>query len=114
MDTLITLSLRDALNFLIMVGLLALLCYGIALVRNLNVSVKSANKILKDTEVITEVAARRTKDADKILDDASGTIQTLLKTLKGNQSTIGAITSVVNSIKSLKNLMSKQKKAKDD
>jgi sensor histidine kinase YesM len=111
MDTMISLSPKDALFLLILIGLCVLLCYIIALTRNLTVSVKSLNKILKDTEVVSEVAARRAKDTDKMLDEASETVGSLYKTIKGNQSTIGALSAIINSLVSLKNLMSKRDKA---
>ena len=112
MDTVISLSVKDALFLLIMIGLFVLLCFFAALIRNLIVSVKSLNNILKDTEVITEVAARRTKDADKMFDEASETVSNLYKTIKGNQSTIGALSAIINSLMSLKNLITKHDKAK--
>jgi hypothetical protein len=113
MDTVISLSVKDALFFFIMIGLFVLLCFFISLIRNLTVSVKSLNKILKDTEVITEVAVRRTKDTDKMLDEASETLSSLYKTVKGNQSTIGALSAIINSMVSLKNLLTKTKKKGD-
>ena len=114
MDTVITLDVKDAMYLLILIGLLVLLCFFIALVRNLIVSTKSINKILKDTEVITEIAARRATDTDKMLSEASESISTMYKSIKGNQSAVKALSVIINSLISLKNLMTKRKKAKDD
>ena len=114
MDAVITLTVKDAMYLLILIGLTVLLCFFIALIRNLIVSTKSINKILKDTEVITEVAARRATDTDKMLSEASETISDMYKTIKGNQSAIKALSVIINSLISLKNLLTKRTKTKDD
>jgi hypothetical protein len=80
------------------------------LVRHLSVTVKSVNKILADAEVISEIAARRSKDVDKLIGDATESVGSLADIIKGNQSTVAALTSIVNALGSLKNLFRDGKK----
>jgi hypothetical protein len=60
------------------------------------------------------MVARRSRDADKMLDEAAETIGTVYETMKGNQSTIRALTVIINSFASLKNLFFKGEKDKND
>ena len=102
-----TLTLKDAGLILIGAGLFILICYGISLMRNLIVTVKRTNKILEDAQVISKIAADRSKDVDKIIVDVASSASSISKNIKGNQSTISALTSLVNSIASFKKLMKK-------
>jgi ABC-type transporter Mla subunit MlaD len=95
------------------IGLIILIFYGAYLIRNLITTVKSVNKILADAEVISEITARRSKDVDKLIDDATESMGSLADIIKGNQSTIAALTSIVNALGSLKNLISRDR-AKGD
>jgi ABC-type transporter Mla subunit MlaD len=108
MNTAIT--LRDAGLIILGIGLIILVFYGAYLIKNLSATVKSLNKILADTEVISEIAARRSKDVDKLIGDATESVGGLAEVLKGNQSAIAALTSVVNALGSLKNLIRSDKK----
>jgi hypothetical protein len=71
-------------------------------------SVKSANSILADAKVISEVAAKRCKDADKMIDAASDSVGAALGALKGNPSAIKAATVIVNSLAALVKLFNKR------
>ncbi|MDR1572947.1 MAG: hypothetical protein LBS24_01405 [Clostridiales Family XIII bacterium] len=108
MNTAIT--LRDAGLIILGIGLIILVFYGAYLIRNLIATVKSVNKILADTEIISEIAARRSKDVDKLIGDATESVGSLADIIKGNQSAIAALTSVVNALGSLKNLFRDGKK----
>lgn len=102
-----TLTLKDAGLILIGAGLFILICYGISLMRNLIVTVRHTNKILEDAQVISKLAAERSKDVDKIIVDVASSASSISKNIKGNQSTVAALTSIVNSITSFKKLMKK-------
>jgi hypothetical protein len=108
MSTVIT--LRDAGLIILGIGLIILVFYGAYLIKNLSATVKSVNKILADTEVISEIAARRSKDVDKLIGDATESMGSLADIIKGNQSAIAALTSLVNALGSLKNLFRDSKK----
>jgi hypothetical protein len=108
MNTAIT--LRDAGLIILGIGLIILVFYGAYLIKHLVVTVKSLNKVLADTEVISEIAARRSKDADKLIGDATESVGSLAEIIKGNQSAIAALTTIVNALGSLKNLFRDDKK----
>ncbi|MDR3294594.1 MAG: hypothetical protein LBT26_02020 [Clostridiales Family XIII bacterium] len=99
-----TITIKDAGLILLGIGLIILVFYLAYLVRNLVTTIKSVNRILADTEVISDIAAKRSKDVDKIIADVSASVGDISEILKGNQNTIAALTSIVNSLGSLKNL----------
>lgn len=108
MDT--TITLGDAGLLLIGLALLVLIIYCIFFVRNLIPAIKNINKILEDTQVISGIAAEKTKEVQKIIDDVSISVSSVSEIIKGNQSMVAALTSIINAIGSLKNLLRKQKK----
>ncbi len=105
MDT--TITLGEAGMLLIGLALLVLIVYCIILVKNLIPSVKSISKILKDTETISGVAAESTLEAQKIVSGLSSSLGSVSDIMKGNQSLIAAMTSIINAVGSLKNLFKK-------
>lgn len=105
MNTTITLS--DAGLILIGLALIVLLFYSIVFVKNLIVTIKKLNKILDDTQVITAVAAESATSAQKVVADVAESVGTVSKAIKGNQSVIQALTSLVNAVTALKNLIKK-------
>jgi ABC-type transporter Mla subunit MlaD len=111
MDTAIT--MREAGLIVLGIGLIILVFYGAYLIRNLAATVKSVNKILADAEVISEIAAKRSKDVDRLIGDATESMGSLADIIKGNQSTIAALTSIINALGSLKNLIRFDKKGED-
>jgi hypothetical protein len=106
--------MRDAGLIILGIGLIILVFYAAYLVKNLSATVKSVNKILADAEVISEIAAKRSKDVDTLIGDATESVGSLAGIIKGNQSTVAALTSIVNALSSLKNLIrdGKKKEAK--
>ena len=108
MDT--TITLGDAGLILIGLAVLTLLIYCIVFVKNLIPAVKNMNKILEDTQVITGIAAERSKDVDKIIGDVSTSVGSISDIIKGNQSVVAALTSLGNAVGSLKNLLDRKEK----
>lgn len=100
----ITLSLKDMGIILIGIGLIVLIVYGIILIKNLTVSVKLTNKILEDSQSISSIAAERTKEVNSIIGDLGISLGSVSQAIKGNQSTVKAVTSIVNSLGALKSL----------
>jgi ABC-type transporter Mla subunit MlaD len=111
MDAAIT--MREAGLIVLGIGLIILVFYGAYLIKNLAATVKSVNKILADAEVISEIAAKRSKDVDKLIGDATESMGSLADIIKGNQSTVAALTSIINAFGSLKNLIRIDKKEGD-
>ncbi len=105
----ITLSLKDMGILLIGIGLIVLLMYFIVLIKNLTYSIKLTNKILEDSKVITSIAADRAKEIDSIVGDVSVTIGSLTESIKGNQSAIKALSTIVNTFGAIKSLFNKEK-----
>ena len=101
----ITLTLQDLGLLIIGVGLIVLIGYCISLVKNLVTTIKHTNKILEDTKIITDIAATRATDVDKIVGDVSVSVSTLANNLKGNQSTIKAISTIISAIGSMRKLL---------
>jgi predicted PurR-regulated permease PerM len=108
MDTAIT--VKDAGLIVLGIGLIILVFYGVYLIKNLVETVRSLNKVLADVEVMSEIAARRGKDVDRLIGDATESMGSLADIIKGNQSVIAALTSIVNALGSLKNLIWTDKK----
>ncbi|QHI73031.1 hypothetical protein [Aminipila terrae] len=106
----ITLTLKDLGLILIGAGIIVLLVYCISFVRSLIVTVRHTNKILEDTQVITAIAAARAQDVDLAVGDVAESVSKISEALKGNQSTIAALSSIVNSLVSLKSIFTKKEK----
>ena len=106
MDTPITLGTAGLI--IIGAGIVVLLVYCIAFMKNLIITVKHANKILEDTQVISKIAADKSKEVDKVINDVASSVGSISDIIKGNQSTISALTSIVNALGSLKNLIKKK------
>lgn len=105
-----TITLGEAGLILIGLAVLILLVYCIAFVKNLIPAVKNINKILEDTQVISGIAAENAKEVDKIIGDLSSSVGSISDIIKGNQSVVAALTSLINAVGSLKNLFQKEKK----
>jgi len=104
----ITLSLKDMGLVLMGSGLIVLIVYCIVLIKNLIDSVKLTNKILEDSQIITAIAAERAKDVDAIVVDVAESVGSIADAIKGNQSAIKAIASIVNSLGAIKSLFGKK------
>lgn len=105
----ITLSLKDMGILLIGIGFIVLLIYCVVLVKNLINSVKLTNKILEDSQVITSIAADRAKEVDSIVGDVAESVGSIAESIRGNQSTLKALSSIINSLGALKSLLDKKK-----
>jgi uncharacterized protein YoxC len=106
-----TITLGDAGMILIGIGLIILIFYCINLVRNLIPVVKTMNKVLEDTDRIAAAAADGAEEAQRLMGDVKGSVSSFAQALKGNQSIIQAVTSLINSFTSLKNMLNSVKKS---
>jgi len=110
MNTPLTLTPMELGLIVIGVGIIIFIAYCIAFVKNLVITVKHANKILEDAQVISKIAADRSKEVDKVVNDLVYSVGSVSEVIKGNQSTVAALTSIVNALASLKNIIKKEKK----
>ncbi|MBR5000871.1 MAG: hypothetical protein IKY08_02805 [Firmicutes bacterium] len=105
----ITISLGDALHYLICIAILIFLFYLISVVKNLIPSAKSLAVILKDMETVSATAAEGADSAKKVVKDVSAIASEMSGVVKGNQNSLKAATNLVNSVTNLTKLMKKTK-----
>lgn len=106
----VTLSLQDIGMLFIGIGLIVLIIYGIILLKNLVQTVKMTNKILEDSQEISAIAAERTKEINSIVGDVAHSMGAVSDAIKGNQNTVKALTSIVNSLGALKSIFGTKEK----
>ncbi|MDR1953193.1 MAG: hypothetical protein LBQ21_01745 [Clostridiales Family XIII bacterium] len=104
-----TVSIKDLLLFLLGAGGVVLIIFLIVCTKNLIHTLKSTNNILKDVEVITQIAADRSKEIDDIVENVSESVGVVAKNLKGNGNLLKTISSVVGLLTSLKGMFSEKK-----
>ena len=63
--------------------------------------------ILKDSQVITSIAADKATKVEGIIDGVGDTVESVVSAIKGNQNVVTAATSVVNAASSLSGLIKK-------
>ncbi len=105
MDAMITLG--DAGLIAIAIALLILISYCISLVRNLIPGVKTLNRILEDTEKITQAAAEGTEEARKVIANVGQSVSVISGALKGKEGFLEGLTSLFKSLASLIGLLKK-------
>lgn len=96
--------------FLIVLGiaLLVLIVYLIQLTRKFLTSMNHTINILEDVAVITDLAAKRSKDVDGIIGDVSESVESLSQAVKSDQNIFSAISSVIKAVAAVKNAGSKE------
>lgn len=103
----LTLTLKDLILFIISIGAIVLIIYLIVLFRNLIITVKKANKILDDTNVVTAITASRATEVNSVVDDVVGALGSVATSVRGNQSTMAAVSTLVNALGSLRKILKK-------
>ena len=96
--------------FLIVLGiaLLVLIIYLIHLTRKIMTSMDHTINILEDVAIVTDLAAKRSKDVDGIIGDVSESVESLSQAVKGDQNIFSAISSVIKAVAAVKNAGSKE------
>lgn len=100
----ITITLFDALLIIGGIFLIILIIYCIIFVKNLIPILKNSNAILEDIGDMTSKTATHYEDVEVIIENVKESVGTIAKSLKGNESIIAAITSVINSLAHLKGM----------
>lgn len=103
-------TLKEIGLFFVFLGLIVLIIYMIFFVKNLTVVLKSTNSILKDTKVITDIAQKRAKDADEMMDDVFSSVRGINNALKGNEGTVQSVASVGKAVSSLIGMLKDREK----
>ena len=104
----ITITLVEAGLMLLFFVLIILLIFCMVFMKNLTTTVKQTNRILEDVQVVSSIAAERTKDVDQIITDVAEVASNLSGNLKNNQGLIASIVSLLKAITSLKNSTKKE------
>ena len=103
MDTVVT--FKDLLILAIGVGIIVLLISMIKLTATLIKTLKKTNAVLDDTQVITGIAAERTKEIDVAVGDTVGVVANVAKSFKGRQGVVGSVTTLAAAVGSLRELL---------
>ncbi len=103
------------------IGILLLICAGIILlislvilIKNLLKSVKISNLILEDVETITDIAEKRAKEIDEIVDNVSDSLEEASKALKGHQSILKQLSSIAGAVTSVVGIFKKKEKSEEE
>ena len=102
----VTIDIKVLALVVIAAAVLVLIAYLIKLLRRLIVAVEHTNKILEDVEVVSEIAADRSKDVDGIISNVSDSVESIKDALSGKENMFTALTSFVKSLMMLKNAAS--------
>ena len=116
----VTLTWEGIILTLLAAAGIVFLIYLSLLMKKLIDTLKEVDLILKDSQVITSIAADKATKVEGIIDGACDTVGTVVNAIKGNQNVVSAATSVVNAVSSLSGLIKKteakqkRKKAQED
>lgn len=116
----VTLTWEGIILTLLAAAGIVFLIYLSLLMKKLIGTLKEVDLILKDSQVITSIAADKATKVEGIIDGACDTVGTVVNAIKGNQSVVSAATSVVNAVSSLSGLIKKteakqkRKKSQED
>ena len=102
----VTIDIKVLALVIVLAALLVLIIYMIKLMSRLLVTVERANKILEDVEVISDIAADRSKDVNDIITDVSESVASVKEALSGKENIFTALASFVKSLVMLKNAAS--------
>ena len=99
-----TITIGEGLQILLGLALFVFIVYLIRAVKNFIPVIKSLNRILDDTQVLTGVVSKATKDVQGSISNICETTDEVSQVITGNQNVFTAIASVVNAGISLRNL----------
>lgn len=97
----ITIDVKTALVYLLLVAAIVLVGYLIVVAKNLVKTVKEVNKILEDAAVVSSVTAEKASQLDGIVGDVCSAVSDISQAVKGEQSAIGAVSNLAKSAGSL-------------
>lgn len=106
----VTIDIKVLAIIVIVIAVVVLVAYLVKLLKKLMVTLDHTNKILADVEVVSEIAADRSKEVDGIITNVSESVSELSAAIKGKQNIVSAATSVVKAIAAVKNALDKDKK----
>lgn len=90
-------------------AVLVLLIYCIILIRNLIPAIKTLNNVLEDVEAITDTTSTGVVEASKLVSEIGASISAVSGNLKGRESTLQSLTTLVKSVSSAIGLIKNKK-----
>ena len=103
----VTLTWEGIVLTLLAAAGIVFLIYLTLLMKKLIGTLKEVDVILKDSQVITSIAADKATKVEGIIDGVGDTVNSVVSAIKGNQNVVNAATSVVNAASSLSGLIKK-------
>lgn len=104
----VTIDLKILALVIISIALVVLIVYLIQVMRKLLVTLDKANKILADAEVISDIAANRSKEVDGIISNVSESVASVSEAVKGNKNAFAAAAAVVKAAMAVRNAVTKE------
>lgn len=108
----VTLTWEGIILTLLAAAGIVFLIYLSLLMKKLIGTLKEVDVILKDSQVITSIAADKATKVDGIIDGVGETVDSVVGAVKGNQNVVNAVTTIVNATSSLAGLIKKAEKNK--
>ena len=108
----VTLTWEGIILTLLAAAGIVFLIYLSLLMKKLIGTLKEVDVILKDSQVITSIAAEKATKVDGIIDGVGETVDSVVGAVKGNQNVVNAVTTIVNATSSLAGLIKKAEKNK--
>ena len=106
----VTLTWEGIVLTLLAAAGIVFLIYLTLLIKKLIGTLKEVDVILKDSQVVTSIAADKATKVDGIIDGVGDAVQNVADALKGNQNVVKAVTSLVNAVTSLAGMLKKTEK----
>ena len=104
----VTIDLKILALVIISIALVVLIIYLIQVMRRLLVTLDKTNKILADAEIISDIAANRSKDVDGIISNVSESVAFVSEAVKGNKNAFAAAAAVAKAVMAVKNAVTKE------
>lgn len=92
----VTLTWEGIVLTLLAAAGIVFLIYLSLLIKKLIGTLKEVDVILKDSQVITSIAAEKATKVDGIIDGVGETVDSVVGAVKGNQNIVNAVTTIVN------------------
>ncbi len=103
----VTIDVKALAIVVVVIAAVVLAVYLVKALKRMIVTLERANKILADVEVVSGIAADRSKDVDNVIGTVSESVSDLSEAIKGNRNVMSAIVSVINAIATVKNAVGK-------
>ena len=104
----ITIDLKMLILIIICIAVVVLVVYLIRCLKSLMVTLEHTNEILENVETMTDLAAKRSKDIDGIIDNVSETVSDLSDTVREKQGVISMITAIARAILAVRDAADKK------